>query len=116
MPGVLIFTKVVQVSSYTFVDILFIFAIDMRLPSCKAAAQQRSINLAISHRGIAALEAIEPALAPQFLQSAIPMRGRMIHKQMGELVSQLYDRDGQVTYLHEDLHVFLSDHMNLVSV
>ncbi|KAF8163218.1 FAD/NAD(P)-binding domain-containing protein [Crassisporium funariophilum] len=68
---------------------------DMRLPSSKAAAQQRSINLAISHRGIAALEAIEPAAAQRFLQSAIPMRGRMIHKQTGDLDSQLYDRDGQ---------------------
>jgi kynurenine 3-monooxygenase len=52
--------------------------------------------LAISHRGIAALEAIEPAAAKQFLQSAIPMHGRMIHKLSGELDSQLYDRDGQV--------------------
>ena len=70
--------------------------LDMRLPSSKAAAQQRSINLAISHRGIAALEAVEPALATRFLQSAIPMRGRMIHKQTEELNSQLYDRHGQV--------------------
>lgn len=58
--------------------------------------QRRSINLAISHRGIAALEAIEPAAAQRFLESAIPMRGRMIHKLSGELDSQLYDRDGQV--------------------
>ena len=88
----------------------------MRLPSCKVATQQRSINLAISHRGIAALEAVEPTLARQFLHSAIPMRGRMIHNQTGELVSQLYDRDGQVTQLQEAHHVFLSDHTNLISV
>ncbi|KDR81522.1 hypothetical protein GALMADRAFT_239524 [Galerina marginata CBS 339.88] len=68
---------------------------DMRLASSKAATGQRSINLAISHRGIAALEAIEPAAAQRFLQHAIPMRGRMIHKLSGELDSQLYDRDGQ---------------------
>ncbi|KAF6765118.1 hypothetical protein DFP72DRAFT_332811 [Ephemerocybe angulata] len=68
---------------------------DLRLPSSKAASGQRSINLAISHRGIAALEAIDPAVADQFLQSAIPMRGRMIHTEAGELDSQLYDRDGQ---------------------
>ena len=72
----------------------------MRLPS-KAVAQERSINLAISHRGIAALRAVDPVLATRFLQSAIPMRGRMIHKQSGKLDSQLYDRDGQVTYLQE---------------
>jgi kynurenine 3-monooxygenase len=86
----------------------------MRLPLCKAATQQRSINLAISHRGIAALEAVEPALPTQFLQSAIPMRGRMVHNQTGELDSQLYDRDGQVTFRAH--HVFLSDHTNLISV
>ncbi|KIK08716.1 hypothetical protein K443DRAFT_84347 [Laccaria amethystina LaAM-08-1] len=68
---------------------------DLRLPSSKAAAQQRSINLAISHRGIAAMGAVDPAAAQAFLQTAIPMYGRMIHKQTGELDSQLYDRDGQ---------------------
>ncbi|KAF4615454.1 hypothetical protein D9613_002964 [Agrocybe pediades] len=68
---------------------------DIRLPSSKARTEQRSINLAISHRGIAALEAIEPAAASRFLESAIPMRGRMIHKLSGALDSQPYDRDGQ---------------------
>lgn len=68
---------------------------DLRQPSGKAAAQQRSINLAISHRGIAALDAIDPAVAERFLGASIPMRGRMIHSQSGELDSQIYDRDGQ---------------------
>lgn len=57
---------------------------------------QRSINLAMSHRGIAALESVEPAAAQRFLNDAIPMRGRMIHKLSGKLDSQPYDRDGQV--------------------
>ncbi|KAH9926235.1 FAD/NAD(P)-binding domain-containing protein [Fomitopsis serialis] len=52
---------------------------DMRLPSSKAAAQQRSINLAMSSRGIAAIEAIHPSAAARFLKAVIPMRGRMIH-------------------------------------
>lgn len=69
---------------------------DLRLPSSKIASQQRSINLAISHRGIAALEAVNPAAAQRFLQDAIPMRGRMIHTLSGKLDSQKYDRDGQV--------------------
>lgn len=69
---------------------------DPRLPSSKAAAQQRSINLAISARGIAALEAVDPRLATQFLNEAIPMRGRMIHTPAGKLDSQQYDMDGQV--------------------
>ncbi|KIM49214.1 hypothetical protein M413DRAFT_21477 [Hebeloma cylindrosporum] len=68
---------------------------DSRLATSKVATAQRSINLAISHRGIAALEAIEPAAAQKFLQSSIPMHGRMIYKLSGELDSQLYDRDGQ---------------------
>lgn len=61
------------------------------------ATQQRSINLAISHRGIVALEAIDPAATRRFMQAAIPVRGRMIHKLNGDLDSQLYDRDGQVS-------------------
>lgn len=68
---------------------------DMRMPSAKAFAQQRSINLAISSRGIAALESIDPESALQFLKTAIPMRGRMIHLKNGKLNSQLYDKDGQ---------------------
>ncbi|KAI9510863.1 FAD/NAD-P-binding domain-containing protein [Russula earlei] len=68
---------------------------DMRLPSSRAAAQQRSINLAISSRGIAAMQAIDPAAASRFLDNVIPMRGRMIHNSNGNLDSQPYDRDGQ---------------------
>lgn len=68
----------------------------MRLPSSREAAQQRSINLAISSRGIAAMRAIDPAAASRFLDSVIPMCGRMIHGSDGNLDSQPYDRDGQV--------------------
>ncbi|KAG2157339.1 hypothetical protein DEU56DRAFT_764070 [Suillus clintonianus] len=68
---------------------------DLRLSSSKAAAQQRSINLAISSRGIAALRAVDPSAAERFLQTVIPMRGRMIHDRHGNLQSQLYDRNGQ---------------------
>lgn len=70
----------------------------MRLPSSKAAAQQRSINLAISARGIAAIEAIQPSAADRFLKAVIPMRGRMIHHVDGQQESQTYDRDGQVRF------------------
>jgi kynurenine 3-monooxygenase len=68
---------------------------DIRLRK-EPPAQQRSINLAISSRGIAALQAIDPSVALRFLQTVIPMRGRMIHHVRGSLDSQLYDRDGQV--------------------
>ncbi|PCH38088.1 FAD/NAD(P)-binding domain-containing protein [Wolfiporia cocos MD-104 SS10] len=82
---------------------------DMRLPSSKAAAQQRSINLAMSARGIAAIEAIEPNAADRFLKAVIPMHGRMIHHVEGRQESQPYDRDGQCinsigrSFLNEDL-------------
>lgn len=70
---------------------------DIRLPSSKLAAQQRSINLAISSRGIAALQAIDPAATNRFLETVIPMHGRMIHDVNGNLDSQAYDREGQVS-------------------
>ncbi|KAF9053567.1 FAD/NAD-P-binding domain-containing protein [Hymenopellis radicata] len=68
---------------------------DPRLASSKAAARARSINLAISHRGLCAINAIDPKAAQSFLQAVVPMRGRMIHHSNGNLDSQLYDRDGQ---------------------
>ena len=51
----------------------------------------RSINLAISTRGIHALEQI--AIADEALQNAIPMRGRMIHEKSGTLHFAPYDVD-----------------------
>lgn len=51
----------------------------------------RSINLALSTRGIHALEQL--GLADEVLQHAIPMRGRMIHDKSGALHFSAYDRD-----------------------
>jgi kynurenine 3-monooxygenase len=51
----------------------------------------RSINLALSVRGIQALREI--GLAEQILQMAIPMRGRMIHALGGGLAFQAYGKD-----------------------
>src|SRR5467141_4934697 len=51
----------------------------------------RSINLALSTRGIHALEQI--GIADEVLRHAIPMRGRMIHEKSGELHFSPYDRD-----------------------
>ncbi|KAJ3735394.1 FAD/NAD-P-binding domain-containing protein [Lentinula guzmanii] len=70
-------------------------ALDPRSSLFKSTAKQRSINLAISHRGIAAMHAIDGSMAQRFMQTAIPMKGRMIHHLDGKLYSQLYDRDGQ---------------------
>jgi len=51
----------------------------------------RSINLAISTRGIHALERI--GIADEALRHAIPMRGRMIHDKSGQLHFTPYDVD-----------------------
>jgi kynurenine 3-monooxygenase len=51
----------------------------------------RSINLAISTRGIHALERI--GIADEALRHAIPMRGRMIHDKSGALHFAPYDVD-----------------------
>src|ERR1041384_1913681 len=51
----------------------------------------RSINLALSTRGINALEQL--GIANEVLQHAIPMPGRMIHDKSGELHFSPYDRD-----------------------
>ena len=51
----------------------------------------RSINLALSTRGIHALEQL--GIADEVLKHAIPMRGRMIHDKSGALHFSPYDRD-----------------------
>jgi len=51
----------------------------------------RSINLALSTRGIYALEKL--GIADEVLRHAIPMRGRMIHDKSGTLHFSRYDRD-----------------------
>jgi kynurenine 3-monooxygenase len=51
----------------------------------------RSINLALSTRGIYALEQL--GIADEVLRHAIPMRGRMIHDKSGVLHFSPYDRD-----------------------
>src|SRR5881392_428712 len=51
----------------------------------------RSINLALSTRGIYALEQL--GIADEVLRHAIPMRGRMIHDKSGNLHFSPYDRD-----------------------
>src|SRR5437588_5102800 len=51
----------------------------------------RSINLALSTRGIHALEQL--GIAGEVMRHAIPMRGRMIHDKSGDLHFSPYDRD-----------------------
>lgn len=61
---------------------------DMRTEVVSAG---RSINLAVSTRGLYALEQI--GLAKEILQKAVAMRGRMIHSASGQLSYQPYGID-----------------------
>lgn len=61
---------------------------DMRVDTISAG---RSINLAISARGLHALSQV--GLSEQILKIAIPMRGRMIHAVDGQLTEQPYGKD-----------------------
>ena len=59
----------------------------------KGAEVGRSINLALSNRGIRALE--EVGLADELKKVAIPMHGRMMHDKQGKLSSFAYGKEGQ---------------------
>lgn len=63
---------------------------DMRLGNL---AGGRSINLALSNRGLRALERV--GLDHEILAIAIPMTGRMMHDRTGNLSYQPYGKDGQ---------------------
>jgi len=56
----------------------------------------RSINLALSTRGITALEKV--GLVDEILSISIPMYGRMMHSVSGDLNYQAYGRDDQAIY------------------
>ena len=60
-------------------------------PRERGLARGRSINLALSHRGIEALRAV--GLAEEVLRTAVPMRGRMIHSPAGQCAFQPYGKD-----------------------
>lgn len=56
----------------------------------------RSINLALSDRGWRALEGVN--LAEDIRRIGIPMKGRMIHPQQGDMYFQPYGKEGQAIY------------------
>jgi len=62
-------------------------------PRVDGSARGRSINLALSTRGIVALR--ELGLADEVLADAILMRGRAIHPVQGDLAFQPYSSDEQ---------------------
>ena len=71
------------------------FAVEIheRRPDIRRVRQSagRSINLAVSTRGIHALE--QAGLWPAICEMTVPMRGRMMHSPTGELSFQPYGKD-----------------------
>lgn len=64
-------------------------------PRSRGGAEGRSINLAISTRGLHALQGVD--LKETVLAAAVPMRGRMMHAPDGHLTFQRYGtREGDV--------------------
>ncbi len=69
----------------------------------------RSINLALSNRGIRALE--EVGLAAEMKKHAVSMKGRLMHDINGKLTYQPYGKDGQYinSISRSGLNMFLMD-------
>ncbi|KXN68132.1 kynurenine 3-monooxygenase [Conidiobolus coronatus NRRL 28638] len=74
---------------------LFERSLDIRDPEVSKNTKQRSINLALSHRGIEALKGIELGLDKLILDKAVPMKARMIHDLKGNQSSQAYGNKTQ---------------------
>lgn len=66
---------------------------DIRLAEIQAG---KSINLALSHRGWEALRAV--GIDHHVNELAIPMTGRTMHSETGELTYQPYGQEGQAIY------------------
>jgi len=79
---------------------------DMRKQTVNAG---RSINLALSNRGLRALD--EVGLTAEIKKTAIPMHGRMMHDRQGKLTFQPYGKDGQFinSISRSNLNVVLMD-------
>jgi kynurenine 3-monooxygenase len=67
-------------------------------PTIHQQEGNRSINLALSHRGIQAIESIAPDLAKSIIAQAVPMYGRTIHTEMSEVFFQPYGLESECIY------------------
>lgn len=75
---------------------------DMRIEENKKKQRGKSINLALSERGLSALRAAHLGLEKVILDAAVPMRARMIHiGKEGKQMSQPYSVHGQVRCLSQ---------------
>ncbi|OLL25035.1 Kynurenine 3-monooxygenase [Neolecta irregularis DAH-3] len=74
----------------------------------------KSINLALSERGIHGLRGASPHLVEEILAQAIPMGARMIHDTAGNQTSQFYDIHGKVFNAWAALGLYTAQHINSV--
>ncbi|KAB8336853.1 hypothetical protein FH972_021161 [Carpinus fangiana] len=95
---------------------------DLRDPSTTPLNFTKSINLAVSHRGISAIEGADPGLAHGIIRKTLPMYGRMIHGKLNGSfteASQAYDVNGRAIYaadrgsLNKDLLDYLENMPNV---
>ena len=63
----------------------------------KSEEGQRSINLVLSSRGLAALHTIDPLLEERLMQHTIPIHSRMVHMKDGSSSSLQYDPHNQAS-------------------
>ena len=71
------------------------FFTDKRLR--KSEEGQRSINLVLSSRGLAALHAIDPFLEERLMKHTIPIHSRMVHMKDGSSSSMQYEPHNQAS-------------------
>jgi kynurenine 3-monooxygenase len=81
-----------------FLEFALTDSVDPRIPANRAALPNKSINLALSDRGIIGIRGISEALADEVVGMTIPMRGRCLHDRRGNQVTQFYDVYGRVIH------------------
>ena len=73
--------------------------------SDKRVEGQRSINLVLSSRGLAALATINPSLAERVMEHAIPIHSRMIHMKDGGASGLQYDPHRQASRVQRPMPI-----------
>lgn len=69
----------------------------------KSEEGQRSINLVLSSRGLAALHAIDPCLKERLMKHTIPIHSRMIHMKDGSSSGMQYDPHKQASSFYSHM-------------
>src|ERR1700737_4132747 len=90
------FEKVTLYELRAGLPIKITLTIDPGLPANKAALPNKTINLALSDRGVTGIQGVSEILADEVMGKTIPMRGRCLHDRAGNQVTQFYDPYGRV--------------------